>query len=63
MAARYAYYHHSISIMSDKEYDDRESDYVLVSGELPVGSERVEDYTPAQRALAMYFIFSGRAVK
>lgn len=62
MAARYAYYVKSFSIMSDKHYDDLEALYTLTHGEIPsVGSDRAEDYTPAQRAIALYFLMSGRA--
>jgi len=60
MAARYAYYVKSMSIISDKHYDDLESSYALLNGPLPVGSDRAEDYSPAQRSLALYFLLSGR---
>jgi hypothetical protein len=60
MAARYAYYVKSMTIMDDRHYDDLESSYALLNGPLPVGSDRAEDYSPAQRALALYFMLSGR---
>ncbi len=62
MACRYAYYCCKRSIVPDVDYDMMEKDYRLVNGDLPVGSERKEDYTEAQRALALYFLFSGRAL-
>lgn len=62
MACRYAYYCCNRSIVDDVDYDMMEKDYCLVNGDLPVGSERKEDYTEAQRALALYFMFSGRAL-
>lgn len=62
MACRYAYYCCNLSIVPDVDYDMMEKDYTLVNGELPVGSERKEDYTEAQRSLALYFLFSGRVV-
>lgn len=62
MACRYAYYCCAFSIVPDTEYDRMEKDYVMVCGELPVGSSSKESYTPAQRALALYFMLSGRTV-
>lgn len=62
MAARYAYYVLHRPFLEDHDYDAREAEYKLVAGPLPVGSERKEDYTEAQRALALYFVFSGRSV-
>ena len=40
-----------------------ETAWLLLNGELPVGSERKESYTPAQRSLALYLIFSGHFIK
>ena len=62
MACRYAYYCCACSIVDDHEYDMREKDYEMVNGDLPVGSSDKDSYTPAQRALALYFLLSGRAV-
>lgn len=62
MAARYAYYVLHRPFLDDFDYDAREAEYKLVGGPLPVGSERREDYTEAQRSLALYFVFSGRSV-
>lgn len=62
MAARYAYYVQKTPFMSDKDYDETEAEYRMIYGDdLPVGSEKPSDYTPAQRALALYFCLSGRA--
>ena len=63
MALRCAYYVHSVSVVPDHEYDAMEKEHELLHGPLPVGSDQRESYTPAQRALCMYFIFSGRFVK
>lgn len=62
MACRYAYYCCNLSIVPDIDYDVMEKDYAMLNGPLPVGSERKEDYTEAQRSLALYFLFSGRTV-
>jgi len=63
MALRYAYYAHTRSIVTDQEYDRMEAEYELLNGKLPVGSSSPDSYTPAQRSLAMYFLFSSREVK
>jgi hypothetical protein len=63
MAARYAYYVMHAPFLEDQDYDAREKEYHLTHAQLPVGSDQRADYTEAQRALAMYFIFSGRTVK
>lgn len=63
MACRYAYYCHATSIISDQHYDELEKEYEVLHGKLPVGSSKKEDYTPAQRSLAMYFLFSGRTAE
>lgn len=65
-ACRYAYYCLHRNIIPDDHYDQLEKRYRLEHGEegtkcLPVGSSNKEDYTEAQKALAMYFIFSGRS--
>lgn len=62
MAARYSYYVLHRPFLEDQHYDNLEAEYCLVHGELPVGSSKKSDYTEAQRSLAMYFIFSGRAL-
>ena len=63
MALRCAYYCEAISIVPDHEYDAMEKEHELLHGPLPPGSDLRESYTPAQRALCMYFIFSGRFVR
>ena len=60
MAARYAYYVLHTPFLDDKRYDELEKEYSVVYGRLPVGSDRTQDYSPAQRALALYFCLSGR---
>ena len=62
MACRCAYYCDAISIISDQDYDEQQKEYELLNDPLPVGSSLKEDYTPAQRALAIYFIFSGHFI-
>lgn len=62
MAARYAYYVLHQPFMFDDRYDKLEKEYTVIYGPLPVGSDNKEDYTPAQRSLALYFAFSGRLV-
>lgn len=61
-AAQYAYYVQAHPFMSDFDFDAREAEYEVTHGPLPVGSDKAEDYTPAQRALALYFLMSGRSV-
>ena len=57
MAARYAYYCKNLPFLEDSDYDERERLFEKASGrQLPVGSSRPEDYTEAQKALAIYFI-------
>lgn len=58
MALRYCYYVKHTSILTDSEYDAMEAEYRDLYGDLPVGSDRPEDYTPAQRALALYLLFA-----
>lgn len=56
-ALQYAYYCHSISLVPDEHYDKMEREYRLVYGEeIPIGSDKQDDYTPPQRALALYFL-------
>lgn len=62
MAARYAYYVKTTPIMPDKAYDKLEREYEMIHGKLPVGSDQMKDYTDAQRALALYFLMSGRFI-
>lgn len=62
MAARYAYYVLHTPFMLDDRYDKLEKEYSLIFGPLPVGSDNKDDYSPAQRSLALYFCFSGRIV-
>lgn len=63
-ACRYAYYCLGRNIVTDQHYDELEKRYKLEHGEakLPVGSDKKEDYTEAQRSLTMYFLFSARSV-
>ena len=62
MAARYAYYVLDKPFLDDVDYDGREAEWALLNGPLPVGSSRPEDYRPEHRALALYFVLSGRGV-
>ncbi len=62
MACRYAYYVLTKPILKDYDYDVLEKDYTMVNGPLPVGSSKKEDYSEAQRSLALYFLFSGRSI-
>jgi hypothetical protein len=63
MAYRCAYYCHGRSLIPDEDYDREEKEYAMVNGPLPnIGSDKKMDYTPAQRALCMYFLFSNRYV-
>lgn len=62
MACRYGYYVTHMHIVDDRYYDELEDNYKMINGDVPVGSERPEDYTPAQRALYLYFALSGRIV-
>lgn len=62
MACRYTYYCKAVSLIPDQDYDQREAEWELEHGPLPVGSAKPESYTPAQRALALYFMLSGRVV-
>lgn len=61
-AAQYAYYVVHQPFLDDADFDAREAEYELDHDPLPVGSDQAEDYTPAQRALALYFLLSGRRV-
>jgi NAD-dependent DNA ligase len=58
MAARFAYYVRHLPFLSDQAYDALEREYEAAHPRLPVGSEDPADYTPAQRALALYFLLS-----
>lgn len=62
MAARYSYYVKACPIMPDHAYDQMEREYEMIYGKLPVGSDNTKHYTDAQRALALYFLMSGRFV-
>jgi hypothetical protein len=62
MAARYAYYVLAHPFLEDQDYDARQKEYELTSPALPVGSDQRDDYTGAQRALALYFLLSDRGV-
>ena len=62
-ALQCAYYIHNRSIVPDHEFDRMEFEYSLINDKIPIGSDKKEDYTPAQRALCMYFLFSGRFVQ
>ena len=58
MALRYVYYCQSISVLSDKEYDDLESAYKTSNRagfeRLRVGSDSASSYPPHIRALGLY---------
>lgn len=61
MACRYAYYCKAMQLIPDREYDRLEDEYEADTGaEMPVGSSQESSYTPAQRALFLYMVFSGR---
>lgn len=62
MACRFGYYVRHVNIVTDEYYDQMQKDYELIYGDVPVGSDREEDYSPAQRALFLYFALSGRVV-
>ena len=59
MACRYAYYVKAVNLIPDHEYDRLEKEYELLNDPLPVGSDQESSYSEAQRALALYFLFSG----
>lgn len=64
LAARFLYYCHSISIMSDYDFDMAEKEHEVLHGELPgVGSDVADHYPPHVRALGLYMAMSGRAAK
>lgn len=58
LAFRYSYYCLHQNIIPDADYDAREQEYHRTHPRLPVGSDLKEEYSPAVRALAMYFLFS-----
>jgi NAD-dependent DNA ligase len=61
MACRYAYYCKAVQLVPDREYDRLEDEYEADTGaEMPVGSSQESSYTPAQRALFLYMVLSGR---
>jgi len=62
LACQHAYYCHGHSIVPDKAYDDMAAEFELLHHELPVGSDKPEDYHPRVRALSLYFMLSGRVV-
>ncbi len=62
-ALQCAYYCHHRSIVPDHVFDKMQADYELIYGPIPVGSDMLQSYTEAQRALTMYFLFSGRFVQ
>lgn len=58
-ALQLSYYVDSISLVEDPHFDAMERAWELTSGrELPVGSDSLKDYTPAERALALYLQFA-----
>lgn len=60
-ALQLCYYVDSLSLVSDYDFDMMEKAYEEESGEeLPVGSDSQEDYTEAERALALYLQFALR---
>ena len=61
MACRYGYYVLSQSVLPDWAYDEEERRYHATHPRLPVGSSLAADYTPAQRALCLYLLLSGRS--
>lgn len=62
-ALQCAYYIHNRSIVPDHEFDRMEAEYNMINDPLPLGSDKKESYTPAQRSLCLYFLYSGRFVQ
>lgn len=57
-ALQLSYYVDSISIIGDYDFDEMELAYKEETGQaLPVGSDNLNDYSPAERALALYLQF------
>ena len=48
-------------VLPDWAYDAEEHRYHEAHPRLPVGSSLAADYTPAQRALYLYLMLSGRS--
>ena len=63
MACRYGYYVLNQSVLPDWAYDAEEHRYHETHPRLPVGSSLAADYTPAQRALCLYLLLSGRSAE
>lgn len=58
-AFQYAYYVRCISLIDDRSFDELSRQYEADTGiTLPIGSDLPDKYTPAERALAAYLIFS-----
>jgi len=58
-ALQLSYYVGNISLVSDYDYDMMEKEYRAKTGkEMEIGADDPFDYTPAQRALALYLQFS-----
>lgn len=58
-ALQICYYVNNLSLISDYHFDMMEQLYEKETGEsLPVGSESLDSYTEAQRALALYLQFT-----
>lgn len=54
-AYQYLYYVNAMSLISDPEYDRLQKDYEAETGDvIPVGSDRILDYTKAEQTLAVY---------
>lgn len=57
-ALQLSYYVDSISLVPDYEFDRMEREYTAETGQvLPVGSDLLDSYTAAERALALYLQF------
>ena len=52
---QYCYYVKKVSIVNDDQFDKLEKKFNV---ELPVGSDNADDYSPAERAMGMYLLFT-----
>lgn len=55
-AAQCAYYVWAKPFLTDTQFDAWERKYQTKAGQLPVGSDSLNDYTIPERNLALYFI-------
>jgi len=58
-ALQYLYYVRATSLVEDVVFDEWQRQWEVDNFQkLPVGSDKAEDYTPAERALALYLATS-----